>query len=935
MRNLLLILILLAGMTQLNAKTMTAIFHDEVTSATGAEYTTPEGSKSFTLKLTATNDDPLYRRSVYFAIDGIGGEIAYGIAPSITDGYMAPKSTKSWIIDLNRAYPIVVRTTSSYSLDESRDEEHNVDYRDILLKPGSHKIRCFVMGQGASSASANPTVTITASDEPVVPIKIQTIKIIADNLSDIRISKSVAKLRSSISISNMSKYQFIIGRDAAKRYIPIESLKGLSKDGFISRLVKSKSGNVIAVSGNDIQGISYGVIRLAHTLLTYPGDDKKLSMRLNPAYPIREMYEERPLCGKDELPVYKARLDRYFDESANIIDTWGVPLPPVEYYTSPEYVYKRPYGDPETFEKAIDYAHSLGIKVYMVDICQMNTFLDVPLDMVRNIDKNQVKDLYATTQSGSKDPTMLCLSNPIGEDIIKRQLKVKCQTTKNLDGFIAYFADPGGCWCKDCRPWGKTIIRHMNDVYAPVIRETNPKLKIILSLWGVEIHDVEYIVNHINELPACVTAIQIPPTSMVSGKYMTYEPRIAPLIKKASKKLPVILQQFYDGVGFKDAWVDIWEHPMPLTMQANLKNCDNPHGTVKGLYGSVFRLGDQLVDFRTMMNWTWTTKIDPHISIADFANEMFGYGTGKPFADAMFSMEQYWLNEARRFHYQTSELSDSDLKVIQSSLKEAISAEKNLRTIENDVKRNKLYFKGFLELAELVRVTAEANISSDKAWKSFEANDKTAALDSIQTAITRSERAVNIISNSDRYAWLMNHPWWKMWSIAQRPSVYRNAEKLFTGSQKWGSININDSSFEEKSWSHGRAGSLEYSSDAKSGNTSAILTVAPDQDYVVISNPDSVNLLPNTRYKVSFDAKVISGKPSMYLDWSSNDSSANRYDGPNSDVSLSSEPGWKHYTVSVNTPDMPLPDLLVLRFVAVGEQKLLIDGISVSGPISE
>ncbi|MHB1459397.1 MAG: hypothetical protein ACYC0V_21000, partial [Armatimonadota bacterium] len=824
MRKIMIIFSILIA-TQVYAKTITTTIQDGTSPVTGSVYTVPEGSKSFALRITGTNDDPRYRRSVYFDIDGIGGEIAYGIAPSISDGYIQPKSTKTWIIDLNKAYPIIVRKTSSYSLDESRDEEQIVNYKDILLKPGPHKINCFVKGLNASSANANLTIEITASDKQSSPSKTMKQAVIkADNAADIRIRKSVAELRSAIEISGMQKYQFIIGRDAAIRYIPITSLKGLSKDGFIIKHVKSGFKNIIAVSGNNTQGISYGIIRLARTLLTYPGNTKKLSMKMNPAFPIREMYEERPLCAKAELPRYKAQLDRYFYEAANIIDTWGVPLPPVEYYTSPEYIYKRPYGDPETFVKAIDYAHSLGIKAYMVDICQMNSFLDVPIDMVRNIDKDNVKDLYATTQGGSKDPTMLCLSNPIAEDIIKRQLKVKCRTTKNLDGFIAYFADPGGCWCKDCRPWGKTIIRHMNDVYAPVIKEANPKLKVILSLWGVEIHDVEYIVKHINELPSCVSAIQIPPTSMVPNKYMTYEPRIAPLIKKASKRLPVILQQFYDGVGFKDAWVDIWEHPMPLTMQANLKNCDNPHGTVKGVYGSVFRLGDQLVDFRTMMNWSWEPNKDPRISITEFTDEMFGYGTGKLFADAMFAMEQYWSNEARRFHYQTSELSDSNLKVIQSSLKEAISAEKNLRMIEKDVKRNKLYFKGFLELAELLRVTAEANISSDKAWKSYEANDKTAALNSIQTAIIRSERAIDIISNSDRYAWLTNHPWWKVWSIAQRPSVHRNAEQLMTGSQKWGSITITDPSFEERSWSPGGSGSLEYSSDAKSGDTSAILT---------------------------------------------------------------------------------------------------------------
>ncbi|MHB1458934.1 MAG: carbohydrate binding domain-containing protein, partial [Armatimonadota bacterium] len=108
-----------------------------------------------------------------------------------------------------------------------------------------------------------------------------------------------------------------------------------------------------------------------------------------------------------------------------------------------------------------------------------------------------------------------------------------------------------------------------------------------------------------------------------------------------------------------------------------------------------------------------------------------------------------------------------------------------------------------------------------------------------------------------------------------------------------------------------------------------------NQDYVVINDPDSVKLLPNTRYKVSFDAKFISGKPSLYLDWSSNDTSANQYDGPNSDAGLLSDADWKHYSVSVNTPDMPSPEPLVLRFVAVGEQKLLVDSISVSGPISE
>ncbi|MHB0999154.1 MAG: alpha-glucuronidase family glycosyl hydrolase [Armatimonadota bacterium] len=903
-----------------------------------AEFQLPAESKSAVMTLTAYNNDPVNRRTVHFDIDGTGADIAYFLTDKITDGYIPPKQYKTWTIDLGKTYRMILRRWASYSVVEDQTDEIGVNYIDILRKPEMHKINCWVSASNKFAPGSKISVSITSSDSTLPskkPLKSVSTKYIIDNAQDIRIKLALAKLRDAVVDQPYNSYIYVAGTNSALKYVSNDALKSLGKDGYMLKSVKRGGQRYVIAAGNNNQGIAYGIVRIARIISSKSDDLSNLSITAKPAYPIREMYEERPWCTKGEITRYKNQMNRYFEEAVNIADMWMPPLGPDPVYLK-DFAYTPPYGDKATFTEMVDYAHSLGIRSFIVQVAQSNPLADIPVDKLQNIGDGGIQKLYSVTPGGGNDPSMLCASNPKSVEILKKQLVITCSTLKNIDGFVPYFADPGGCWCKDCRPWGKTIIRFMNEVYAPVIKSTNPKLKVILSLWGVDIDDVRYVAEHVDELPDCVTAMQIPPTSMVSGKYMTFENRVVPLIKRVSKKMPVILQQFYDGVGYRDAWVDIWEHPMPVAIKTHLQNTDQPHGTVKGIYGSAFRLSDQLVDLRLNMSWAW----DPNRSVSDilteYGNEHFGSGTGKMFENAMSAMENYWNLEPRRFHYDVADISEYDMKMMQKSLDQAKIAENNLRKAEPLVTKNKLYYRGFVELAELMNITVIENMLVTRAWRMSESGDQAGAKKALSDALSLSERVVDIMSSSDRYAWLTQHSWWKVWSISSRPESIRRMLAAFDTKVTWKELMIDDPSFENQSWKKSGDGKFAYDEDSYSGKYSARLISGPNQEYIALHQVKPLQILPNIKYKVTFWAKVSRGNPVMYLDWASPEGSDDNIEGLNSYVKFKPEAGWQMYTVYVPAPGVTPNPERVLRFIAHdGSHEVLIDDVRIYGLVSE
>jgi hypothetical protein len=86
------------------------------------------------LEITAYNDDPIYTRSIWFEMDGTGGNIGTyhaGIHDVSGIGVIGPKRTKTWNYDL--------RSVRLATTGEAGDTK-KVDLLEVLSKPGTHTI---------------------------------------------------------------------------------------------------------------------------------------------------------------------------------------------------------------------------------------------------------------------------------------------------------------------------------------------------------------------------------------------------------------------------------------------------------------------------------------------------------------------------------------------------------------------------------------------------------------------------------------------------------------------------------------------------------------------------------------------------------------------------------------------------------------------------
>lgn len=722
------------------------------------------------LKLTVYNGDPEQRLTPELYINGVGGKIAYTISDNVADGFIPSKQTRTWTFNLGKDYSMLMNRggpdkQTSYSPVQDSQKMFDINYLSILSRSGEHTIICKLDATG-SKVSAD---LIIEYGNPAAPSKKAIIQ--TDSPDDIRMKLAVSKLRQFADQEEFSNIKFMIGKKITEPIIGKPDLTDLGNEGFYIKTIKKSDKLVITVTGNDNQGIAYGVFRLVRIMLSAPDQLPTLNLRMKPALSIREMYEEHGWVNPRDLNSNKLLLNRYFEEGINTMDL------PVGWFISPDYYLKGASSkDKEnlgTVKKVIEYAHSLGIKVFIVEDAYLNPLYNEKLENIANIDPAKLSDIQCQMESGYKEPLLLCLANPISRDLIKRNREYLYKYFTDADGVVIYFGDPGGCYHKECLPHGEKIVQYMNEIYAPLFKENNPDMKAILTLWGIGLEDTDYVVKHINELPKNVIAIQIPPTNMRAGEYLTFEKERGDLIRDTGKSLPVIVQQFYEGIGFRNGWVDFWEHPMPREMSDNFRGSWKPDSGVIGIYGSSFDLNFQLVDMRIGMEWGWHPTRDAFDTLKEFGDEQFGLGSGEYFAKAIYSMDDYWSREVRRFHFDSAKLTDSELADLTKSLNDSVTAKEQLTLAETFTKRNRILFKSFTDLAEIQFCTARVNMLRDKAIKLSESGDKNEALKAANQALNESVRAVEIVKSSERYNWVTKHPNWNWWDIGRRPDKLR------------------------------------------------------------------------------------------------------------------------------------------------------------------
>jgi len=134
-----------------------------------------------------------------------------------------------------------------------------------------------------------------------------------------------------------------------------------------------------------------------------------------------------------------------------------------------------------------------------------------------------------------------------------------------------------------------------------------------------------------------------------------------------------------------------------------------------------------------------------------------------------------------------------------------------------------------------------------------------------------------------------------------------------------------NSSFEEEGMWWEFSNSSLYEKEAYNGKTCALLSLPSGQGYSLITN-DSLKVAPNSKYKVSFYAKVLEGKgllrTNFYWD--------QRYDFEQIVVPLINDGQWHQYEVEVPTGDFPPNIHPYFRLWAIGSpQVVLVDDVEV------
>jgi hypothetical protein len=117
-----------------------------------------------------------------------------------------------------------------------------------------------------------------------------------------------------------------------------------------------------------------------------------------------------------------------------------------------------------------------------------------------------------------------------------------------------------------------------------------------------------------------------------------------------------------------------------------------------------------------------------------------------------------------------------------------------------------------------------------------------------------------------------------------------------------------------------------YTKEAHSGKGCALLSLPTGQGFSLITN-DSLKVIPNAKYKVSFYAKVLEGKGLLRTNFYWNE----KYDFEQVVVPLINDGEWHRYEVEVPTGYFPPEINPFFRLWAIGSsQVVLVDDIEVS-----
>ena len=661
---------------------------------------------------------------------------------------------------------------------------------------------------------------------------------------------ALERLRRYVSEPPFARFDYHVGPRVASLD---QGLEELGQEGFDIRPATIDGRPSLVVQAPSPIGLAYGVVRLVRIGLATPQRLGVEPIRMRPALPIREIYDERSWDNPDLLDVYKRELDELFCEGYNRLDmpvAWWFPPPGDLKDSKPLLDLWRPrFG---AAAQVIDYAHELGVQVYLVENPQFSPY-------------HQTEDQDFTDECRSRPrplareiPYMLCPSSADNIALARRRAAYVYRQLPEADGLVVYFNDPGGCECPSCQPWGRTIVRLCREFYAPLLTETAPQYRITVTLWGTPKEAVAYVVDHLDELPRMVDCLQIPPTAP-EPPYLICDESMVEKLHAAARKRKVVMQQFFDGVGFRYGHVNLVEHPMPTMIERNLRACLR-EPQLAGVYGSSFHYRFQRINTRLIAEWGINPARPAQDILTELGAEWFGPAAGNDFAAAAAAMERYWDRGYDQF------FRDQPTEDGLSALPDAQQARAAMRRVSAVAVRNRERLEEFLTLAKAMVLTASQAEKRSCGLALADADDRTGAVSLLRKARQDADEIIRLLSTGV-YERLPKHPWWRsLWMIGSRPGRIDTELAQVRTPHPWRKVVLSDGDFRTRAWITSSTGRIEYVDDAEHGTVLRLDNADAQGTWSAVASPVT-RLAAGVPFRVTFRAKRSDHAGPVHVEW--------------------------------------------------------------------
>jgi len=782
----------------------------------------------------------------------------------------------------------------------------------------------------------------------------------------------------------------LLKKTAAENELDLQEAQ-LGGEGFRVLTLTTKHGKrCILAAGADTKGAYYAGCWLARRI--FAEDDlvytRALDLREKPCLAVRGVYDgewqsdvlkmtkQANRYDPDNLSWWKNYIDLLGSFGANHFEVWPGVLEGLAGISKDQLQQKVNW-----LEQISRYCRERGMEFHVVACANV-------------VHPSYLKDSPELKGEGGKGSTV-CPSKPGGTELLLRAKSEAINRIKNLiDGVVFYGYDPGGCDCEQCggmhKDYYRTYMRLMN-CYSEMVRGIDPRIKVSAVLWLFRTDERRKILENIHEWPQDLQ-IEAELFSLPSGrsylKPLDFDPEAIGIMKALARRHRLILWDHES-----DMEPVMWlENPVPDRIGRRVELA-REMGCV-GAIGFILSHPVKLINSAALVQKAWNPSLTTREVLMEFSRAVFA-SEDERIVSAIVQLARWaeLLGDLRdRMLDWAARASPDDERKWRTGLEYGRKAGQLLAEAEHSVTLGRDYYaylKALAKIHELICARLLKQSQASGQLREWEALDETRAKEEGLKTVRDLLRATNEI-NSQIAQELANTPLAGVPSFVEadgfnadmRNSIY-NAEmiedqiraledwqrsvsllgrKLREWKGKWWNEEWNyrvkilaavfsaedrlrDASLEEKDryW-HAQSDTkspvveLAWSDDAHTGKAAALLAInEPGKNYVVLqTNPrgsDVLGIGPRQNYEVSFWYKVLSGKPTLYLDLHAGDAMA---DGKDVHPQLIRDGEWHRCSVVLESPEFSPRKHAALRFVASREpQRILIDDVSIETSAKE